>query len=238
MNQQADNDSKLVADAYRASSNEAAPETLNRAVLQQASRVTPTGRLATLYSWCRPLAFAATLVIGVALIYDIQNALNEPEVLTAPADKMLRDTVTPPRYDSQQTAAPAAPAAQTTKPTFAKPQRAAESSAPEPITSKPSAAVTDAGASSAGNARAKPTLQESRQFAPQAASRKLEMLRSDADSALVTDADTDACAGTYTESPERWWRCVQYLRTSGEPSAADTEWRQLQAAYPDFAAPD
>lgn len=66
-----------VSRAYRAWSGERTPPELDRAILRHAADEAAAPR-ASRTAWFRPLAFAATLVLGVALIYDMQSQTDPP----------------------------------------------------------------------------------------------------------------------------------------------------------------
>lgn len=63
-------DSRIGA-LYREGDDLRAPDALNRAVLDDARRAVDTPRV-VMPSWLRPLAFAATLALGVGLLFEMQ----------------------------------------------------------------------------------------------------------------------------------------------------------------------
>ncbi|MCB1845734.1 MAG: hypothetical protein KDI09_22375, partial [Halioglobus sp.] len=65
---------KRVREAYRASRNVRTPERLNLAVLEKARAAIKPGFAAFPPAWARPLAFAATLLLGVAVVYEMRGA--------------------------------------------------------------------------------------------------------------------------------------------------------------------
>lgn len=69
-----------VSSAYRRLSDERTPPALDREVLKRAALATKNTRF-TQSAWLRPLAFAATLVLGVALLFEMQPS---PEPTATP----------------------------------------------------------------------------------------------------------------------------------------------------------
>ncbi len=87
----------LVTRTYKAVANELAPEHLNKAVLKQAANAARPRYLRSV-SWTRPMAWAATITLCVALVLEVTNA-PVPEIadivlpsgrLDAPAPKLNR----------------------------------------------------------------------------------------------------------------------------------------------------
>lgn len=70
----------LVAQTYREVADERAPDHLNRAVLQEAARAARP-RYAQLRSWTRPMAWAATVMLSVALVLQV-STVPDPEAVS------------------------------------------------------------------------------------------------------------------------------------------------------------
>jgi hypothetical protein len=63
----------LVTRTYRETAGESAPEHLNRAILEEAAHASRP-LYSRLISWTRPMAWAATVVLSVALVLEVTNA--------------------------------------------------------------------------------------------------------------------------------------------------------------------
>ena len=88
MNTERDNeaDSRIGA-LYRESDDLRVPDALNRAVLDEARRAVETPRV-VMPSWLRPLAFAATLALGVGLLFEMQAVTPLQETGSVQSDGM------------------------------------------------------------------------------------------------------------------------------------------------------
>ena len=67
----------LVSDTYREIANERAPEHLNRAILKQAAGAAQP-RYSRLINWTRPMAWAATAMLSVAVVLEL-TSVPEPQ---------------------------------------------------------------------------------------------------------------------------------------------------------------
>ena len=72
----------LVTRTYREAANQSAPEHLNRAILKQAATATRP-RYSRLITWTRPMAWAATVVLSVALVLEVTQERFDNQVAPA-----------------------------------------------------------------------------------------------------------------------------------------------------------
>lgn len=77
---------ELVSETYREVANERAPEHLNQAVLRRAKEATRP-RLSRTRAWTRPLAWAATITLSVALVLEVSKAPSPDAVLLDNVDR-------------------------------------------------------------------------------------------------------------------------------------------------------
>ena len=84
-----DNDAmdELVSKTYRDHSNEQVPDALNQRVLKMAAdKARPSGVLATLFdTWTKPLAWAATIGLSLAIVLEVTQVVDGPLSIEAPA---------------------------------------------------------------------------------------------------------------------------------------------------------
>ncbi|MGB5353356.1 MAG: hypothetical protein WBN32_07100 [Woeseia sp.] len=234
----------IVRKAYRSYSDETAPDELDRAVLREAGAIERSGFWSRFYTWRRPLAFAATLVLGVTLVYDMQTALQQSDTPYLPTPYVTDDDysrsnrnaptravpglaqeeIAPAENESRDTMAPAVNGTALRK--FSAPTPAADAVQPNAMPARqekmPSAELKE----------------ESRNALSERERDSLQPETAAMGAALgPADAAIDACGDSRFASAETWWRCVQQLRSDGAAAQAEAEWQKLQQRYPDFQAP-
>lgn len=100
----------IVADTYRALSDEKVPEHLDRAVLEMANSVPPR-RNTLLAGWMKPVAWAATIGLSVAIVLELtelpdasQNELLAPaaDVSAAVEQREQTQSIEVPRLESKR----------------------------------------------------------------------------------------------------------------------------------------
>jgi len=211
-----DRDDDLVdadlAKAWREASHERTPAELDRRVLQAARRAVPRRRGFLPAGWYRPLAYAATLVLGVALVLDVTNRQPEPGTLPATVAKPAPAAEAAADADSADVATRAATGA-----------RRQEDSPAREETPAPDAETRQRFEKSAENAGR--ALSEIAATAP-AASRE------------EREADGRACDADSRATPAAWWRCIEALGAGGRAQAAADERRLLEERFPGFEVPE
>lgn len=237
--------------AYRHFSTESAPEKLNRAVLREAKSAARQPVISKIFAWSRPLAFAATLLLGVSLVYDMQTVLRETGTPLLPASQTIDSAET---VNEEDVAAPAqqadtartdtdgaertrdlsgadsAPRARRAAPAgFSAP--AATSAAPRPLEKSSALPLNDDATKRVLESEAQVPAKEFR-----ALSREAIAAPASAKQLPASDV-ASACSDTRYESAEQWWKCVKALDAAGDSATADAELRKLETRYPDFRAP-
>ncbi len=238
----------LVSRTYRESAQERVPDALDRAVLQQA-RQNAGNRYSRSVIWLRPMAWAATIGLSLAIVIELAN-------LPQPTSEMLAlpDAVAPQRLES-------------------KAQQSIDSKAQqnldvEVLELRARKTVDDQGRVSLQNA---PTLGKTE--APESALEPEPGLASDADTFRLQDAPVleeaeaiarsrednskklDAgsvanfsrpaatarvpmpCEAEIRLTPETWLECIMELEDAGLDDMASRQREQLQESFPDFDLP-
>ena len=193
---------------YRAAASEATPAELDRAIIREAARELKRADVQR-QNWFRPVAFAATVAMSLALVLNF----TETGLLDSPADAVT-------------TAGGDATSGRVSRPT------ASGESLEEP--QQDAAAVSEAfneaaeiaerhaeGFEAAASQRLQPS--------PASAGKLGEPA-----SAIAAEG---ACTREQTVDADTWWRCIEELRRNGETELAAAELERLSASYPDYAPP-
>lgn len=240
-----------ISKAYRDTTNERTPESLSRAILDQAVKAARP-RYSRLRSWTRPMAWAATAMLSVAIVLQLTQAPipesssfgDSAYEMEAPADAPVGATeeatnAIPKSEALRSTAKQVAPGAlsearqrpEQSKATVAEQEQAA----PEFDASEFKAKDQDMLQRADDTAR----MQEgdNREAAPvnappQSFSADAAMMR------LVSEpAAPPACDETATAAAESWLQCIADMEAAGLGDAAREERKLLAAVYPDFDTP-
>lgn len=248
MNKLTDNErDESVGKAYRAFSTETVPDDVNRRVLREAASGEQAGFWQRFYSWRRPLAFAATLVLGISLVYDMQIVLRDTGAPLLPAvdganreDELLENEA---RYDDSTRTLPAeaAPVTQAPARFRASPDQAASGNTASKF-SVPSSVEADLPQDTEQREERSRSHEQlgKRQSAPAVSAERAAPTADAAEARTMYAPPQQAqpdCSDARDESPYAWWRCIQVLRSAGHAALADDEWQQLLKRYPDFRAP-
>ena len=216
--------SELVSETYRAFADERTPEHLNRAVLRDAAKAARPRYLRSV-SWTRPLAWAATITLSVALVLEVSN-------LPAPGPEAFDGTSNKLELQQSEMDAAAGAADDARKPVL-------EESVPATTSvTLPQSATSNATAKQMASQREleKPSPDEGRFEA--ARSREAASFGASAPATaqkamgLVSTAVT--CDETATSSAESWHECILQLESAGFPDEADRQRKALREAFPDF----
>ena len=239
----------LVSQRYRELAQERTPEHLDRAVLGAAAKAARP-RYSRLRSWTRPLAWAATVVLSVALVLEISkvpapdNALFDVPTSdaalesNAAADASDRPGA-PPEAESQEALTPvAAQPVQLLEETAALPDSkeqpvstAAEEPAAEMEQLRPQGAdmlkrAEEQARARAGESKASGTQRELSTAAP---ARALNV--------AADGAGAGFCGESATATPEAWLDCIAELEEAGLANLAQLERERLQQSFPEFELP-
>ncbi|HZW59292.1 MAG TPA: hypothetical protein VFE85_03265 [Woeseiaceae bacterium] len=226
-----------VSRAYRELANERTPPELDRRVLRQAA-ASASGRFRDT-PWLRPFAFAATLLLGVALLFDMQS-------LTVPVPDTIPETSPPPAAPGEPGGAAAEdPARAAHEPRQERHnattpgEQPADGVSPLPAAAAAGQAKTGPGAGAADVAREAPSAAAAETASvPPPGAVKFRAAEPRNAAALERrsdeDVETPPCEDEQTRDPAAWWQCIQALRDAGDDAAAAAELERLQQRFPDF----
>jgi len=248
-----------VTRAYRDTKDEHAPDGLNRTILDQAAKAARP-RYSQIRLWTRPMAWAATVMLSVAIVLQLtqtptpdeiglDEGIYEAEALVdMPADRLEETTDTAQKTEAlRSTAKQVAPAAlsETRQREQQSKGMISEPAARAPASSDPVSLEVDNNAFEFKNQY---MLQRADDMAAVRESEIQEVVPATSPSLTVnraletvgnTSADSaaDRCDETATAAPETWLKCIATLEEAGLTDAADEERKRLVAAFPDFDIP-
>lgn len=239
----------LVAQTYRDAADERAPNHLNRAVLQEAARAARP-RYAQLRSWTRPMAWAATVMLSVALVLEV-STVPDPEAVSF-GDGAARFEVEMPETEATDDGLQDAPAAQAFEEAAAVPEK---QFTPDPALQKRQRNNLRQGrveqqkaAAPAANVdefklKDADMLRRADDMARMQSGENKEVnlsgdVAADAGTAglnsFAVTAEAPACDEPATTAPETWVECIAELEAAGRSDEAMQQRELLQQAFPDF----
>jgi len=249
----------LVSRIYRESASERAPDALDRAVLQQAKQ-NASKPYSRSIMWLRPMAWAATIGLSLAIVIELANLPQpDPALLAPPREETRLDMNRALTPQSREAAAPQrsereAPEPRARKsiddqgrvnllnaPTLGKTE--APKSMPEstlkqvPESGRASGLVSDADMFRLQDAQVLEVAEELAR-SPEDESKEL-----DAGSAAYFASPATAarasmpCVAEIRETPETWLECIVKLEDAGLDELASEQREQLLEAFPDFELP-
>lgn len=211
-----------VSRSYRDVATETAPGHLDAAVLAQAVAA-GRSRYARSRAWTRPVAWAATIVLCVAVVLELTRAPQPDGEMPAPEMGFAAPSPAKPEQ-AEPAAAPAvqAPVMKTEAPQIkaaAEDARQATPAAASPL--------------DADTFRPRDTdmLQRAKETAELRSGANLEARPQN-----LTDEAAPTCDAEATATPETWLDCIRDLEKAGLMAQAEKERRLLEAAFPDFDA--
>lgn len=221
----------LVTRTYREVASELTPEHLNRAVMKQAAYAARPRYLRSV-SWTRPMAWAATVTLCVALVLEVTNA-PVPEI---------SDVVLPSgRLDAPASSPAAAPKLNRPAPVKAEALPEAMQEAEVPAERKRAAKMSKdlrqqvaAKAASAEEISMKDDDMLS-QVKEIATLQTGDISESDQELGAATIASGSAepsCSDTDVAKPDSWLLCIQKLEDTGRMAEANEQRALYNAAYP------
>ena len=232
---------EVVSATYRELSKEGAPNYLNEKVLQQAAAKAARPRYSRSIMWTRPLAWAATVGLCLAIVLEVTR-IPMPEVV------VTEEVVTQEAADSLEAELSSSQAAEPT----------------QVQTPQQPAGVRIEKKSQPGRAATKQIADEPnrelrmRDFAYEAAeeissveegvvSGKVEFEVQDADrlqrskevpvSALSASRAVNECSDEVRADPVNWLACIAVLEETGDTEAALRQREALKEAFPEFEMP-
>jgi len=217
----------VVSARYRATASESSPVQLDRKILQEATLEVSFGaKQFPLVSWLRPVTFLATAGLCVALLLEFAEYQDYAGPLSAPVDVLE----TAPEFSSDRTLPAPSVAEENIEPT--KNVASPGSSPASPDRSLDNAidfrrAASDtAGQVRAIESAADATLQEMPRDVP-----KQALAASDSESQV---ADL-RCTDEQRRDAQRWWLCIEQLRSTGLETQAQIEAQSFRDEYPEFS---
>lgn len=235
-----------VSRTYRELATERVPETLNEAILQQATLAVSPPQKRWYRSWQHPLAAAATVALSLAVVMQIYD----PAPLTAIQGEESHELAdSQERRDSVVLDQPAS------APADAAEVRDAETSSVRSNFLPQSPTVMDNAAEQmrlrTGPNNREPTIDAAgldeavaetsvarRQHSEQNAATSVQGTTSPALAHDGAQADEGLAEDTMCSSVEKsakdWWTCIQNLRHQGQTAAADDEVERFLRQYPEF----
>ena len=222
-----------VSAVYQDLAKESVPEHLDNSVLRMAKASAERPRYSRWVAWSRPLAWAATVALCLAITFEFtqvsapDNVTSEsiPAEIAAPASLLAPELQKDKREQASEKLSPA--------------RSAAKQNANEPA--------------AAGRMRQSADLAEAESIeeatvAPQMAIEVKEAteLRRESDSisasyapssAFVADMPIDECSEENRAEPESWLECIDELEASGAVEAASRQREMLIEVFPDFKLP-
>lgn len=240
-----------VSETYRDLARERTPASLNEQVLRDAA-AHAGGGYSRWVAWLRPLAWAATVALCLAIVVQIQQETPEPGSLQ-PAMPPLAEPGRSPEAVEKNDVAPEADAAGVTGETLSQGLRDEAPEAPSADYSGPRRQI--------GNDVSRAAAQS--QSPADTVSKEIDALRVD-DAAIVEQAEemarmregsgaravpvpasssydasrlavaAAACDDEVRNDAKRWYDCIEALRDAGRTAAAEEELERLRKAFPEF----
>jgi len=223
---------KVVSDTYRQLSGESAPDYLNERVLQQAASVAARPRYSRSIMWTRPLAWAATIALSLAIVLEVTR-VPTPEIVDIPEPLESLEA------EPASTLAPEPAELKTQSPV-------------QVLTKQQPNALADK-KSQFGRAAAKQVADEPRRElqlmdAAHESEADLNSIDERAVSGKVKFEETSAfampallaaneCANEVRDDPVTWLACITDLEEAGNAEAALRQREALKEAFPRFVMP-
>ncbi len=221
---------ETVSATYRELSREGAPNYLNEKVLQQAARTALRPRYSRSIMWTRPLAWAATVGLCLAIVLEVTR-VPAPEIVVRP-ELMSPEPVSPELQDSLEAEL-----------SLAQPPKLVSEPVQAPVQMKSEALLDKK--SQLGRAAAKQASNEPRSEV------RMRDAASEADADLITVEEkagiaalalpasiaTNECAEEVRANPVTWLECIADLEETGDTEAALRQREALKEAFPQFEMP-
>ncbi len=195
----------LVSQAYRDFADERTPEHLDRTILRAAAKAARP-RYSRFIAWTRPMAWAATIMLSVALVLEVTNS-------PSPGVVSVDETIG--TFEVQS------------------PEADAKDDGPADSPEESVVPASELTKKQSSDMRQKAAAIAEQEIAPQQpeARERAELLSDAAFSAPVTDCNQDAVA-----TPQAWLECIVALEDADRDDAAREQRALLAEAFPDFDA--
>ncbi len=224
---------ETVSATYRELSREGAPNYLNEKVLQQAARKALRPRYSRSIVWTRPLAWAATVGLCLAIVLEVTR-VPAPEIVTTedPIDFLEAESLTAP----EEAQAPVRQQPETLKDIKSQLGRsAAKQAANEPkseVHMREKAYDAEADFNSVEEGVVSGEVELEMQYADR-------LLRSNDVTATAMPAllAVNECSDEVRVDPVSWLACIADLEETGDTEAALRQRKALMEAFPQFEMP-
>ncbi len=218
---------------YLETSDERAPERLNRQVLRAATREAQASG-SRIAGWTRPLAWAAMIGLTLGLLLDIAE-LPQPAPGDVPLDLEAKAIAEPGRQAGRVDDMAALPLLEnarsgTRQTPHAADQQATVENAYRESAARPPTAAETAPSDPQRHGQEKAFMLEHRKVLSEPFAGAAIESRPD-----TANAPAPTCREEEKRSAAQWYACVEHLRESGRASAAETELEALLRVFPEFA---
>jgi hypothetical protein len=217
----------LVGETYREIAQERTPEHLDKSVLDAAARAARP-RYSRLISWTRPVAWAATIMLSLALVLELTQS-----PVQVPADKNVTASDVAEPALKQAADAPMPQVEQSAE--AAKRERPIQDAQEVRVrdTDMLERAEEMARMQQGQNDQPAQTVPEADARAPAPAALAVSS-KASFDSAAALAEDLTPCDASATADPESWQRCIDELEEAGLTDIAREQRALLAEAFPDF----
>lgn len=219
----------LVSETYREIAQERTPGHLDKAVLDAAARAARP-RYSLLTAWTRPAAWAATIMLSVALVLE----LSQSPVTQAPKmDVLTPSDANEPAFE-QRSDSPAQDFEESAE--LMKRERVVQDTPELDVKDDDLLQRADEMArmqQGQSEQPAQPIPQPKERFAAPAASAAISSKSTLLNAAVPAD-DSSLCDETVTAEPESWLACIVELEEAGQTDIAREQRQLLAETFPDF----
>ncbi len=234
MSNDRDQDEQVSA-AYQSMARERTPEHLDQKVLRMAKANAERPQYSRWIAWSRPLAWAATVALCLAITLEVTQVTAPDDVATetAPAEDSSPAAMIAPELqkDKQQ---PASKVSDSMANSISSEKHSPARSVAKQSINEPAPAVEWSQSADFAEAQsieeAKETSELRREYGPTAAGRASSMT-------LAADMPASECAEDIRLEPESWLECIIALEAAGDAEAATRQRENLIEVFPDFKLP-
>ncbi len=218
---------ETVSATYRELSREGAPNYLNEKVLQQAARKALRPRYSRSIVWTRPLAWAATVGLCLAIVLEVTR-VPTPEVV------MTEDAI-----DFLEAEPPTSPVPEEAQAPAQAPLQAPVRQQPEALKDMKSQLGRSAAKQVADEPKREERMQDFAYEAEADLSAVEESIMSEGSDFEMQDAliAVNECSDEVRADPVSWLACIADLEETGDTEAALRQRGALKEAFPQFEMP-
>ena len=249
-----------VSTTYRSLANERTPQHLDDKILQMAAAKAQQPRYSRWMAWSRPLAWAATITLCLAITLELTREPSLEPGATMPEEVTASPVAANDAPVADYAPAAAAPAAAESAAIAPRPdelrERETSDAFAKSMASEKTALARSAAMQPTANLIAEPEAEpepaqqeqehparESAEFADldaryEAAAVSMMSADAEADQVVLEEIVVqDECAETVRSDPETWLECILELEEAGDDEAAERQREALVEVFPDFKMP-